>query len=254
MKNTLIVLFALVLGGCGISDARVQEAVKKNPKIVFQTIEEHPTEFVESVNRAVKVAQEKQYERQIAEVNSKREQDLKNPKKPELDPKRRLSGSPTGQIVIVEYADFECPFCGVAYEGLKKFKEIHKDDVQFYYKNMPLDMHRMAAPSAAVYEAIFMQDPAKARKFYDYAFANQKQIGDEGFLRKAIMISGADPKRVEKDKGSEIVKKRIAADIAEFNKFKFSGTPVLILNGVALEGAQRAEDLENTLALTEMKR
>jgi predicted DsbA family dithiol-disulfide isomerase len=68
-----------------------------------------------------------------------------------------------------------------------------------------------------------------------------------------VEVSGADPLQVEMDLKNEMVQKRIKEDVEEFNKFGFTGTPVVILNGVALEGAQRAEDLERALALTEMR-
>lgn len=108
--KALVYSFALMLAACSATDGQIREAIKKDPQIVFQTIEDHPAEFMDSVNRAVKVAQEKQYERRVAEVRDKREKDLKDPRKPGLD--RRLSGSPSGQIVLVEYADFQCPACG----------------------------------------------------------------------------------------------------------------------------------------------
>jgi predicted DsbA family dithiol-disulfide isomerase len=142
----------------------------------------------------------------------------------------------------------------MAYEGLKKFKETHKEEVQFYFKNMKIDFHQIARPASTYYEAIFLQDPAKARKYFDYVFSNQREIQNKDFFRKAVAISGADPAQVERDRESARVQERIAADIKEFNKMGFTGTPVVILNGVALDGAQTAEELERTLALTELKR
>jgi len=246
----LAILLVLGLTAC---EAQIKNAVKNNPEIVFQAIEEHPKEFVDIVNRAVQAAQKQAYDQHVTETKTQQEKDIKDPKKPFLEEKRRLSGSPRGKIVLVEYGDFQCPPCGMAYAGLKKFKEVHKDDVQFYYKNMPLDFHHMAMPSGKYYEAVFKQGADKAQKFYDYVFTHQREL-DDSLLKKAVVIAGADPAKVERDMKSDSVKSQIEADIAEFNKLGFTGTPGLIINGVALEGAQSYDELERVLALTEARR
>jgi protein-disulfide isomerase len=249
----LALVAVVTLTACS-PQSQIESAIRNNPKIVFQAIEDHPTEFIETVNRAVASAQKKQAEKQVAEVKGRQEEDLKSPKTPRLEEKRRLSGSPRGKIVLVEYADFQCPACGMAYEGLKKFKEVHKNDIQFYYKNMPLSFHKLAMPAAITFEAVFQQGAGKAEKFYDYVFSHQRELAESDFLRKAVMISGADPAKVERDKNSVTVETIMADDLAEFEKFGFTGTPVLIMNGVALEGAQRYEELERVLAMTEARR
>ena len=99
-------------------------------------------------------------------------------------------------------------------------------------------------------KAIRLQDKAKAMKFYDYVFENQKHISDEGFLKKAAAYVGANLKRIDLDIKSNQVKKTIEDDMNEFQSFGFTGTPVLILNGVALNGAQKLEELERVAQLT----
>lgn len=89
-----------------------------------------------------------------------------------------------------------------------------------------------------------------AMKFYDYVFKNQGQLTENNFLKKAAAHVGADIKRIEADIKSDVVKKIIEDDMAEFQKFGFTGTPVLILNGVALHGAQPFEELERVAEMT----
>jgi protein-disulfide isomerase len=255
MKKTFFALIlsaaatALLLTSCS-TEGQVKDALKKNPKLVFDVIEENPEQFIEVVNRAAQASQKKQYEKQVSQIQEEQEKDLKNPKQPQLTPNRRLAGNNDGKIVIVEYADFQCPACKMAYDSLKEFKEKHKDQIQFYYKNMPLDFHKMAYPSALYFEGIRRQDSNKAMQFYDYVFSNQNQL-DEAFLKKAAQHVGADMKKLEVAVKSEDVKKTIADDMNEFQKFGFTGTPVLIMNGVALNGAQRIEELERVLLLTQ---
>jgi protein-disulfide isomerase len=59
-----------------------------------------------------------------------------------------LAGGSDAEITIVEYADFQCPACRMAYDQLKPIKDKYKDRIKFFYKNMPLDFHKMAMPSA----------------------------------------------------------------------------------------------------------
>jgi protein-disulfide isomerase len=251
MKKIMIVMIiGSIMTGCASSENQIREAVRKNPKIIFDTIEENPEQFIEVVNRAAQKAQQKQYEKQIADLKTEQENDLKSPKKPQLSADRRLAGTDDGKIVVVEYADFQCPACRMAYDSLKQFKEKHKGQIQFYYKNMPLDFHKMAMPSALYFEAIRLQDKSKALKFYDYVFENQSQLSDEGFLKKAAAVVGANLKKLEADIKSDAVKRTIEWDMSEFQKFGFTGTPVVLINGVALNGAQKIEELERVAQLT----
>src|SRR5262245_26683301 len=114
---TVLMMAALTVGafsGCASSETSIRNAVKKDPKIVFDVIEENPEQFIDVVNRAAQKAQQMQYEKQIAQMKGEQERDLKNPKKPKLNAARRLVGDDSGKIVIVEYADFQCPACRMA--------------------------------------------------------------------------------------------------------------------------------------------
>lgn len=247
--SILLGTFALV--GCVSSESQVREAIHKNPDLVFDAIAENPDRFLEVVNKAARAAQENQYHKQIAEMQHQQEEDVKNPKKPVLEKNRLLKGTEKDPIVLVEYADFQCPACRMAYEGLKEFENKHAGQVQFYFKNMPLDFHKHAYPAATYFEAISLQSPAKAAQFYDYVFTHQDQLGESDFLDKTVRLVGANLTKVKADLGSDKVKHIIEGDMAEFEKFGFTGTPVVILNGVALNGAQKASELERVLKLTQ---
>ncbi len=248
------VIFALVLSACGVSENQVREAVKKNPKIVFDTFEDNPEMFMLAVNHAAEKARRAEGEKQVAAMKLEEENDLKNPKTPKLESSRRLTGTDAGKIVVVEYADFQCPACKMAYDSLRQFKEKHKDQVQFYFKNMPLDFHKMAYPAALYFEAIKKQDRVKAEKFFDYVFQNQREMTDDSFLKKVAADLGADTKKIEAEIKSGDLKKLITEDMNEFQSFGFTGTPTIILNGVTLSGAQRLEELERVAGLTLAKK
>lgn len=251
MKKIVITILSIMfVAGCATNESQLKEALKKNPKIIFDVIEEYPEQFIEVVNRAAQKAQQKHYEKQMADIKAARESDLKNPKKPKLSDDRRLFGDSNSKITIVEYADFQCPACKLAFDSLNQFKEKYKGKVQFYYKHMPLDFHKMAYPAAAYFEAVKLQDKAKALKFFDLVFQNQRQLTDEVFLKKTAQSIGVEIKRLQQDIKSEKIKQLIEEDMTEFQNFGFTGTPVVLLNGVALHGAQKLEELERVMNLT----
>ena len=243
-------MIATSLVGCASNENQLKETLKKNPKIVFDIIEENPEQFVEVVNRAAQKAQQKQYERQLADMKTEQEKELKDPKKPTLSDDRRLAGDSNSKLIIVEYADFQCPACRMAFDSLNQFKEKYTGKFQFYFKHMPLDFHKMAYPAAQYFEAVKLQNNQKAVKFFNLVFENQRQMSDEAFLKKMAQNVGADIKRLQLDIKSENIKKIIDADMAEFQSFGFTGTPVILINGVSLNGAQKLEELERVAKLT----
>ncbi len=249
-NKAILSVTILSLAGCATAENEIQEAVRKDPKIIFDVIEENPEQFIEVVNRAAQKAQQKEYERQISEIRAEQERDMKNPKKPVLSDERMLVGNKSGDIVIVEYADFQCPACKIAFDSLSQFKTKYKDRIQFYYKHIPLDFHKMAYPASQYFEAIKIQDREKALKFFNQVFQNQRELSSEAFLEKAAKQVGADISRLRKDIKSERVKKIIDDDMAEFQNFGFNVTPVVLINGVALRGAQKIEELERVMQLT----
>jgi protein-disulfide isomerase len=250
MKRYALMSVFVGLTACSTSEKQMAEMLKKNPQIVFEAIEANPEQFIEVVNRAAKKAQETYQQKQYSDSKKQQEDQFKNPLKPVLAEERMLSGSRTGDIVIVEYADFQCPACRMAFDNLKSIREKYKDRIRFYYKNMPLSFHKMAMPAALYYEAVAKQDKLKAQKYYDLLFESQNQMVDEAFLKVAAKKVGADMKKLSSDLKDPKIKDLIAADMAEFEKFGFTGTPSIVINGVALNGAQPTEEIEKLIGLT----
>lgn len=182
-------------------------------------------------------------------AEAKKEQ-IPSMKSPKLQAERRLLGNGSEKIILVEYTDFQCPACRMGHDNLSEFKEKYKGQIQFYIKNMPLDFHPHAYPAALYFEAIRMQDKAKALQFAEYIFMNQKSLNGDAFLKTGAKKVGADMKRLAKDIQSDEVKKIIVADINEFNEFEFTGTPSMILNGVPMVGVQRLSTLEKVIQTT----
>lgn len=251
MKKIVLSISILVnLIGCVSSENQIKEALNKNPQLIFDVIENNPEQFIEVVNSAAQKAQQQKYDQQLAKIKADQERELKEPKKPTLNTERLLDGTEEAPITIVEYADFQCPACAMAASSLQEFKAKYPGKFKFYYKHLPLDFHKMAYPAAQYFEAIRLQDKTKAKLFYDLVFKNQQQLKDESDLIKLAKIVKADSSQIQKDIKGGRVNATIEDDMKEFEKFGFTGTPVVLINGVALHGAQPLSELERIAKLT----
>ena len=98
-------------------------------------------------------------------------------------------GSKTAKVVLVEYSDFQCPFCSRFYsQTLLQLRKDYVDTgkVRFIYKNFPLDsIHPNARPAAIAFECARTQDETKAWAFHDKMFENQGSLGDASYAQWA---------------------------------------------------------------------
>lgn len=239
IKLATITALALSLVNCAPSAKQLKDAIEKDPSIVFTAIEKDPEQFIEVVNKAAQNAQKKAQEKAMAEETKKRDEEFASPLKPVIDDSRVFFGPKDAKITIVEYSDFECPYCSKGHATIDEVLKAYPKDVRVIYKHLPLEFHPMAMPAARYFEAIAMQDHAKAEKFYNMVFENQGDLRakKDAFLKDVAKKVGADLKRLEKDLKDEKITKIIDADMEEAKKFSFSGTPGFLINGVSLRGA-----------------
>jgi protein-disulfide isomerase len=160
------------------------------------------------------------------------------------DPSRRYTVNTTGapskgkadaKIVLVEFSDFQCPFCSRVTPTLKQILDKNGDDVRIVFKHLPLGMHPKAPAAHAAAEAAHLQ--GKFWEMHDLIFANQAEMSPEKYVEYAKQI-GLDAERFQRDVASDAVKKRVAADSAEAARLGVSGTPAFFVNGRYLSGAQ----------------
>jgi protein-disulfide isomerase len=230
---------AFALTNCTPSAKQIKEAVEKDPSIVFVAIEKYPDQFIEVVNKAAQDAQRKAQDKSIADETKKRDEEFANPLKPVIEEGRVVFGPKDAKVTIVEYSDFECPYCSKGYQVIKQVRAEYPKDVRIVFKNLPLDFHPQAMPAAKYFEAVAKQSPEKAEKFHDAIFENQGELRAKGedFLKATAKKLGLDMKKIEKDVKDEALMKQIATDMEEAKKFNFSGTPGFLINGVSLRGA-----------------
>ncbi len=236
-KYLLLVFVAFSLS-CTSKD-QLKKTLEENPEILTNVIDKHPKLFLDTLNKAVEKAKSEAREGQAKAQTQAMEDEFNNPKVPVIEDGRVIFGSKNAPVTIVEYSDFECPFCTRGYKVVNEIKKAYGDKVRVIYKHLPLSFHPMAEPAARYYEAIALQNHKKAEKFHDLIFEDQGGLksGKEKFLDKMAKKAGANLKRVKKDLQSEKVSKVIEADMAEAQKYGFSGTPGFLVNGVSVKGA-----------------
>lgn len=238
-------VFAVIIGAavamtaCAPNGKQLKEAIEKDPSIVFVAIEKDPEKFIEVVNKAARDAQNKGAEKAQQEEGKKRDEEFANPLQPKIEEGRAIQGPADAKITIVEYSDFECPYCSRGYQTIQEVKKEYGNQVRIVFKHLPLDFHPKAMPAAKMFEAVARQSAEKAYKFHDIVFENQGDLRSKGeaFLKDAAKKAGADMKKVEKDLADPKLMDRINADMEEAKGFGFSGTPGFLINGVSLRGA-----------------
>ena len=152
---------------------------------------------------------------------------------------RIVRGNPAAPVTIVEFTDFQCPYCSNGARTVSALMGKYEGKIKLVVKHYPLPFHPAALPAALYFEGIAAQSPDKAWQFYDALFANPRQLMEgEEYLKKVAAGVGADMQKLEKDVRSPETYKKIAADKQEFEQAQYDGVPVFIINGKAIVGAQ----------------
>jgi protein-disulfide isomerase len=149
-----------------------------------------------------------------------------------------VRGPEDAKVTIVEFGDFQCPFCTRVNTTLQQIRKEYPDDVKLVFKHLPLRIHPQAPGAHAAAEAAHRQ--GRFWEMHDKIFANQSDLAPETFVAYAQQI-GLDVEAFQKDVASADVKKRVDADTQEAQKLGVSGTPAFFINGKYLAGAQPLE-------------
>lgn len=155
---------------------------------------------------------------------------------------RPAKGPKDAKVTIVEYSDFQCPFCTRGYTTIEDqvLKE-YGDKVRFVYKHFPLGFHKWAEPAAIGAECGADLSDDAYWKLYSYYFQNQKQITPENLKDKskeALEGTGVDIAKWEACFDNKGTAERVRADMAEGQSVGVTGTPGFIINGRLVSGAQ----------------
>ena len=148
-------------------------------------------------------------------------------------------GPADAPIVLIEYTDFQCPFCGRVQPTLETLRERYGDSIRMVFKHLPLAMHQQAQFAAEA--SLCAGDQEGFWPMHDWLFANHKAISRETIMAQAAEQGlDIDALNVCLDEGRHSAE--VEADMKEAGSFGITGTPGFVVNGRILTGAQPLEN------------
>jgi len=145
-----------------------------------------------------------------------------------------VKGVAQPKITLIEFSEFQCPYCGRAKGTLDELLKIYKDSLEIAFKNFPLPFHNNAMPAAIAGVAAAQQ--GKFWEMYDKLFANQQNL-DAASLEKYAQEIGLDLPKFKAALEDPKTKAVVEADTKQGNTFGVQGTPSFFVNGRAFSGA-----------------
>ena len=160
-------------------------------------------------------------------------------------------GPDAAKVTVVEFSDFQCPFCSRGYNTIEQqvLKE-YGDKVKFYYKHYPLPFHPWAQAGAVATECAKQQKPDAFWTLYKGLFEQQKDITADNLKEKAHAIladAKIDQAKFDDCLDNKKTLDKVKADMAEGSSVGVTGTPSFVVNGRLLVGAQPFEAFKNVI-------
>lgn len=207
---------------------------------VLEIIREHPEVILESVQAYQQQKQQQLQQRQQAFL-----QQL------QTNPRQVIAQSPITEvaqpkILLMEFSDFQCPYCSQAHNTLKELMAKYRDDIALVYKHFPLTpVHPEAVPAAKAAWAALQQ--GKFWEYQDALFTQQNQLGEELYVAIAQNLN-LDMETFNRDRTSEAANTAIRQDTQLAENLGLAGTPFFIVSSETFSGAVQLSDLENLLS------
>lgn len=151
-----------------------------------------------------------------------------------------FKGEENALVTIVEYSDFQCPFCKRGADMLPQILDGYKGKVKVIFKQFPLPNHNWAKSASIASLCSYNQGNEKFWSFHDKVFEIQKEINLENSKDKFKEIAsqvGLDSAQFEKCMESPDVAKKVEEDIEEAKSIGVSSTPTFVIDGLVVPGA-----------------
>ena len=139
-----------------------------------------------------------------------------------------VRGAPMAPLTIVEFSDFECPYCAATHPVLARLLREYEGRIRLVFRHYPLDGHIHAMPAARA--AVAAENQGKFWEMHDLLFEHQEALEPEDLESYAERL-GLDMGRFRRDLESEETQTRIEADKSGGHAIGVTGTPTIIING-----------------------
>jgi len=150
-------------------------------------------------------------------------------------------GNSSATLELVEYGDYECPYCGRAYPIIKSIQQELGPDLRFVFRNFPLSkVHQHAFSAAVATEAASRQD--KFWEMHDIIFENQETLDAQSIFMFAMTI-GLDPERFKNDMQEKVLIDKVEKDFESGMRSGVNKTPTFFVNGKKYDGMYSGDQL-----------
>jgi protein-disulfide isomerase len=157
----------------------------------------------------------------------------------------RVKGDPKAPVTIVEFSDFQCPFCKKSEATLKDLLKKYDGRIKLAYLDFPLrEIHPQAEPAAAA--ARCAGEQGKYWEYHDALFEDQSKLDKAGLAERANRLK-LDQRKFDACLASGKFKDKIEADLQEGTKAGVAGTPGFFIDGVFLSGTQPEAEFEKAI-------
>jgi protein-disulfide isomerase len=153
-------------------------------------------------------------------------------------------GPKDAPVTIVEFSDFECPYCGAAHDTVEQVMSTYAGKVRLVYRQFPLNFHPHAAKAAEA--SLCAADQGKFWEYHEALFKNQKKL-DLPDLKAHATEVGLDANKFSQCLDSGDKKKAVDADQQAGLAAGVGGTPAFFINGIFLNGAQPLDEFKKVI-------
>jgi len=153
-------------------------------------------------------------------------------------------GPDDAPIEMIEFSDFQCPFCQRANPTVEQVLKTYGNRIHFVYRHYPLPTHPNARPAAEA--STCAEEQGRFWEYHDQLFRNATRLTDAD-LKQHALAAGLDASRFNACFDSHKFKSAVDKDMAEGNEAGVTGTPAFFINGRALEGAQPFESFKRVI-------
>jgi protein-disulfide isomerase len=240
-------------------------------KLYEQEVDAKVPEPTDVELNAIYVVQKEQLNRSFEEVKTQLQQNLKHAKTQQarqeysahlrdqakvaillsaprvqvgFDP-ARVRGNPKARVMIVEFSDFQCPYCGQVEATLKSVLAKHENTVALAFRDLPLTQIHPFAQGAAE-AARCAGEQGRFWEYHDLLFGDQSNLDRNGLIAKAAKLQ-LDAKQFDACISSEKFKAQVQQDNQEGLRAGVSGTPGFFINGIFMSGAQPEATFERAI-------
>ncbi|HUE66486.1 MAG TPA: DsbA family protein [Rhizomicrobium sp.] len=158
-----------------------------------------------------------------------------------------VTGPADAKASLVEFYDYDCPFCRASLPAVKKFYDAHKDDTRFSFIEFPIaDLHGQSALLAARASLAARRQPAHYMDFHFTLLGEEGQVTEDMIYADAAK-SGMDVGKLKTDMTDPAIAKTLTSSIALAHKVGVDGTPTFVLNGKFHPGAVDGDTLASEM-------